>query len=64
MRCCNHSNRRGCGVYLAALVAGILVAMRLSTTEVPEPKVSDMPLLKAFTPYIIIIAILVLLCFL
>ena len=31
----------------------------LSTTEVPEPKVSDMPLLKAFTPYIIIIAILV-----
>lgn len=31
----------------------------LSTTEVTEPKVSDMPLLKAFTPYIIIIAILV-----
>lgn len=31
----------------------------LSTSEVPEPKVSDMPLLKAFTPYIIIIAILV-----
>ena len=31
----------------------------LSTTEVPEPKVSDMPLIKAFTPYIIIIAILV-----
>ena len=31
----------------------------LSTNEVPEPKVSDMPLLKAFTPYIIIIAILV-----
>ena len=31
----------------------------LSTTEVPEPKVSDMPLGKAFTPYIIIIAILV-----
>lgn len=31
----------------------------LSTTEVSEPKVSDMPLLKAFTPYIIIIAILV-----
>lgn len=31
----------------------------LSTTEVPEHKVSDMPLLKAFTPYIIIIAILV-----
>ena len=31
----------------------------LSTTEVPEPKVSDMPLLKAFTPYIILIAILV-----
>lgn len=31
----------------------------LSTTEVPETKVSDMPLLKAFTPYIIIIAILV-----
>lgn len=31
----------------------------LSTTEVPEPKVSDMPLLKAFTPYIIIVAILV-----
>ena len=31
----------------------------LSTTEVPDPKVSYMPLLKAFTPYIIIIAILV-----
>ncbi|MDO5441189.1 MAG: L-lactate permease [Bacillota bacterium] len=31
----------------------------LSTTEVPEPKVSDMPLAKAFTPYIIIILILV-----
>ncbi len=31
----------------------------LSTTEVPEPKKSDMPLGKAFTPYIIIIVILV-----
>lgn len=31
----------------------------LSTTEVPAPKLSDMPLLKAFTPYAIIIAILV-----
>jgi len=31
----------------------------LSTTEVPAPKVSNMPLVKAFTPYIIIIAILV-----
>lgn len=31
----------------------------LSTTEVPEPKISSMPLVKAFTPYIIIIAILV-----
>ncbi len=31
----------------------------LSTTKVPEPKVSDMPLLKAFIPYIIIIAVLV-----
>ncbi|MCI8478128.1 MAG: L-lactate permease [Oscillospiraceae bacterium] len=31
----------------------------LSTTEVPEPKTSDMPLIKAFTPYGIIIAILV-----
>ena len=31
----------------------------LSTTEVPEPKVSDMKLGKAFTPYIIIIVILV-----
>lgn len=31
----------------------------LSTTEVPEPKTSSMPLLKAFTPYAIIVAILV-----
>lgn len=31
----------------------------LSTTKVPEPKVSDMPLLKAFIPYIIIIGVLV-----
>jgi len=31
----------------------------LSTTEVPDPKISDMPLVKAFTPYIIIILILV-----
>lgn len=31
----------------------------LSTTEVPEPKTSDMPLLKAFVPYAIIIALLV-----
>jgi len=31
----------------------------LSTTEVPEPKQSDMPLFKAFLPYIIIIVILV-----
>lgn len=31
----------------------------LSTTEVPEPKVSDMPLLKAWSPYIIIALILV-----
>ncbi len=31
----------------------------LSTTKVPEPKVSDMPLFKAFIPYIIIIAVLV-----
>ncbi len=31
----------------------------LSTTEVPEPKVSDMKLGKAFTPYIIIILVLV-----
>lgn len=31
----------------------------LSTTKVPDPKVSDMPLFKAFVPYIIIIATLV-----
>ena len=31
----------------------------LSTTEVPAPKTSSMPLLKAFTPYAIIVAILV-----
>lgn len=31
----------------------------LSTTEVPEPKVSDMPIMKAFTPYFIIIIALV-----
>lgn len=31
----------------------------LSTTKVPEPKVSDMPLLKAFIPYIIIIGVLI-----
>lgn len=31
----------------------------LSTTEVPEPKTSDMSLIKAFIPYVIIIAILV-----
>ena len=31
----------------------------LSTTEVPEPKVSDMPLGKAFLPYILIIIALV-----
>ncbi len=31
----------------------------LSTTEVPAPKTSDMPLVKAFMPYIIIILILV-----
>ena len=31
----------------------------LSTTEVPEPKVSDMKLGKAFLPYIIIIVVLV-----
>ncbi len=31
----------------------------LSTTKVPEPKVSDMPLGKAFAPYIIIIIVLV-----
>ena len=48
MRFCNHSNRRGCGVYLAALVAGILVAM----------------LLPVWMCFCIIIAILVLLCFL
>ena len=48
MRCCNHSNRRGCGVYRAALVAGILVAM----------------LLPVWMCFCIIIAILVLLCFL
>lgn len=32
----------------------------LSTTKVPDPKVSDMALGKAFTPYIIIIIVLVL----
>ncbi len=32
----------------------------LSTTEVPEPKVSDMPLLKAWTPYFLIALWLVL----
>lgn len=32
----------------------------MSTTEVPEPKVSDMSLIKAFMPYVIIIAVLVL----
>ncbi len=31
----------------------------LSTTEVPEPKTSDMPLVKAWTPYFIIAAILI-----
>lgn len=31
----------------------------LSTTEVPEPKISDMPLLKAWSPYIIIALVLV-----
>ena len=31
----------------------------LSTTEVPEPKVSDMPIVKAFVPYFLIILALV-----
>lgn len=31
----------------------------LSTTEVPEPTVNDMPLWKAFLPYMIILAVLV-----
>lgn len=31
----------------------------LSNTEIPEPKTSDMSLVKAFAPYVIIIAILV-----
>ena len=31
----------------------------LSTTEVPEPKISDMSLIKAWTPYIIIVTVLV-----
>ena len=31
----------------------------LANTEIPEPKTSDMPLVKAFMPYVIIIAILV-----
>ncbi len=32
----------------------------LSNTEIPEPKISDMNIVKAFMPYVIIIAILVL----